>query len=110
MSLALENDEVDMAIMLTEGAIAAVSMGKKLKIHFPLVMSPLLWGVFVSARRKEPLPVHYAQGKFAISRLYSGSHLMAMFLAQRDNSVLSDLNFVVSRDLMGAKNALLSGD
>lgn len=110
MSQALENDEVDVAIMLTEGAIAAVSQGKAFQIRFPLVMSPLLWGVFVSAHRSKPLPESFQQGKFAISRPFSGSHLMAMFLAQRENCQLNDSNFVLSKDLDGAREALKNGD
>lgn len=110
MSAALENGEIDIAIMLTEGAIAAVSMQKQFQIRFPLVMSPLLWGVFTSANRTTALPENFAQSKFAISRPYSGSHLMAMFLAQRENNVLGDANFVISKDLEGARKALAEGD
>lgn len=110
MSQALEQQEVDMAIMLTEGAIAAIANGKPFKIWFPFVMSPLLWGVFASAHRKQALPTDLQLAKFAISRYNSGSHLMAKFLAQRDNTELNDDNFVLSNNLEGAREKLANGE
>jgi sulfonate transport system substrate-binding protein len=106
MSEALETDQIDMAIMLTEGAIAAVANGKDFQILFPFVMSPLLWGVFAKNSRRSAIPDSYANSRFAISRYQSGSHLMAMFLAQRENAVLNDTNFVLCQNLQGAREKL----
>lgn len=108
MCSALEAKELDMAIMLTEGAISAISEGKEFKILFPFVMSPLFWGVFISAKRDRPLPLAFQNAKFAISRLQSGSHLMAKYLSQRDGSNLSQQNFVICNDLKGARDAINS--
>lgn len=108
MTKALEDNELDLAIMLTEGAIAASAAGKPLKILFPFVMSPLLWGVFTSANRKKQLPANFKDSIFAISRFNSGSHLMAKFLAQRQLSELTDDNFIVSNDLSGARLKILN--
>lgn len=106
MIQALEQNEMDMVIMLTEGAIASISEGKNYKILFPFVMSPLLWGVFSSARRKHALPQSLETAKFAISRFNSGSHLMAKFLARRHNITLHDDQFVLSGNLEGARQVL----
>lgn len=108
MVQALERDELDMAIMLTEGAIAAVAGGKDYQILFPFVMSPLIWGVFTKNQRSKMLPVKYQDAKFAVSRMNSGSHLMSLFLAQRANESLTDSNFVISNDLQGAKEQINS--
>ena len=105
----LEKDEVDIAIMLTEGAIAAIDKGHDSKIRIPFVISPLIWGVFSSANRVEPLPNGYENAKFAVSRKFSGSHLMSQFLASKYGSNLSDENFVVSQNLKGAIEALETG-
>jgi len=110
MIQALEQDEMDMVIMLTEGAIASISEGKDYKILFPFVMSPLLWGVFTSAHRKHTLPKTLETAKFAISRFNSGSHLMAKFLARRHNITLDDSQFVLSGNLDGAREVLKNED
>lgn len=106
MIQALDTEELDMAIMLTEGAIAGIADGKSYKILFPFVMSPLLWGVFTSARRTKALPASLETAKFAISRFNSGSHLMAKFLARRHNITLQDSQFVLSGNLEGARKVL----
>lgn len=110
MSLALEADETDVAIMLTEGAIAAIAQGKVFSIRSPFVVSPLVWGVFASAGRPVYQLPAMQNAVFAVSRMYSGSHLMAQFLAQRSNVLLREDQFHISRDLDGARAALKSGE
>lgn len=110
MSTALAEDDLDMAIMLTEGAIAAISDGRPFRILFPFVMSPLQWGVFSSKTHPPPDDLPFGSARFAISRFHSGSHLMAKFLAQRHNAVLGNENFVLSHDLKGAREKLALGD
>ncbi|MFN4915564.1 MAG: hypothetical protein ACK5FT_09620 [Sphingomonadales bacterium] len=107
---ALRNGELDVAIMLTEGAVSAIAGGENFRIRLPFVMSPLIWGVFVNAKKgKDDLPA-LEQAKFAVSRIQSGSHLMAKFYAQRESGVsLRDEQFVVSRHIDGARKALAEG-
>jgi sulfonate transport system substrate-binding protein len=109
MSAALERKEIDIAIMLSEGALAAIDQKKDLKIRMPFVMSPLIWGVFAAAKRNIGDLPEMGKARFAVSRMYSGSHLMARFLAQRSKVVLDDSQFVISRDLEGARSALQEG-
>lgn len=106
MVAALENQEIDVALMLTEGAIAAITNGKKFRIRQPFVMSPLVWGVFSSADREIGQLPAYEKANFAVSRLNSGSHLMAQFLAKRYSVSLVPEQFVVSNNLDGARLAL----
>ncbi len=107
MAAALESGEIDIAIMLSEGAIAAIESGKPLCIEFPFVTSPLNWGIFTGAQQTD-LP-KLSEAIFAISRRHSGSHLMALFLAQKEGQALTVNNFLVTQDLAGAKAALQSG-
>jgi len=111
MSEALKNREIDIAVMLTEGAIAAIAGGEDFAIRLPFVMSPLIWGVFVNANKtNEELPV-LQQARFAVSRLQSGSHLMAKFFANREAGItLSDEPFVITQHIDGARKALAEGN
>ncbi|MBL7811874.1 MAG: ABC transporter substrate-binding protein [Bacteroidetes bacterium] len=106
MTEALLKKETDVAIMLTEGAIAAVAQGHPFAIRTPFVMSPLQWGVFGKNGRVKPWPDNFHTAVFAISRYNSGSHLMAQFLAQREGLQLSRDNFLVTQNLQGAREAL----
>jgi hypothetical protein len=57
----------------------------------------------------EDLP-ELGKAKFAVSRLQSGSHLMAKFYAQRETGVLlGDEQFVVSQNIDGARKVLANG-
>lgn len=111
MSEALKNREIDIAVILTEGAIAAIAGGEDFAIRLPFVMSPLIWGVFVNANKtNEELPV-LQQAKFAVSRLQSGSHLMAKFFANREAGItLIDEPFVITQHIDGARKALAEGN
>lgn len=110
MAEALRNGELDIAIMLTEGAVSAIAGGENFRIRLPFVISPLIWGVFVNAQREnEDLPA-LEKAKFAVSRLQSGSHLMAKFYAQRESGInLRDDQFVISSHINGAREALAEG-
>lgn len=110
MSEALKNKEIDIAVMLTEGAIAAIAGGENFCIRLPFVMSPLIWGVFVNAKRQPIELPDLKVAKFAVSRMKSGSHLMAKFFAQREAGVIiGDEQFVLSHNIDGARKALSEG-
>jgi ABC-type nitrate/sulfonate/bicarbonate transport system substrate-binding protein len=110
MSEALRNTDIDIAIMLTEGSIAAIAGGEKFSIRLPFVMSPLIWGVFASARKPDQDLPTLSEARFAVSRLQSGSHLMAKFFAQREAGIsLRENQFVVSQNIDGARKALTEG-
>lgn len=105
----LETGDADMALLLTEGAVAGVANGRRIRLLGGWVASPLRWGVHVaaasSARSASDLPGR----RFAISRYGSGSHLMAGIYAQQHDWPDAP-EFVVVDNLAGARRALAAGD
>lgn len=79
----LRDDELDMAVLVTEGAVRDILNGGPHRIVSTFVESALPWGVHVPAAS----PLHRQEDlkgvPFAISRLGSGSHIMAMLYAER---------------------------
>ncbi len=106
----LENEETDLAIILTEGIIKSISEGNPTKIIQQYIASPLLWGIHVGAKSQYKTVTDLAQSKAAISRFGSGSHLMAYVNAQNNGWKLNDLSFEVIHNLDGAVNALTNGE
>lgn len=118
MAKALADDEIDVAILLTEGIFKSIVKDKlKAKIAGVYVQSPLCWGVHTSAKEHhdglKSLDDLNANTRFAISRLTSGSHLMAFVLAQNQLEKgkpivenYADLKFEIIKNLVGAKEAL----
>ncbi len=103
---ALQNNQIDFALMLTEGALASIANNNPFKIWFPFVISPLIWGIFTTAKlAQQPLPA-YNQARFAVSRLYSGSHLMSQFLASQHGMHIPTHHFLITKDLEGAIHSL----
>jgi ABC-type nitrate/sulfonate/bicarbonate transport system substrate-binding protein len=111
MAQKLEEDTVDVAIMLSEGAVARAATGAPIKIVGTYVQSPLRWGIHV--RNGSPLKaIADLKGKiFGVSRMLSGSHLMAHVLAhQRGWNASSDAPVKVVNTLDGARAAMTAGE
>ena len=110
MTAAVEAGEVDAALVLTEGAMAAIGRGRPLRIEGWWVESPLDWGVHVGHHvRAESVGELDASARFAISRFGSGSHLMAHVLADEIGVELDKSSFVVCGGIDGAVEALTAG-
>lgn len=106
MAADLRENRLDMALLLTEGAIADISRGGNYRIAGLYVQSPLTWGIHV-ARQAPYGEVNELEGKtFAISRFGSGSHLMAFVNARQRGWKTEELNFSVVGNLEGARAAL----
>ncbi len=107
MCKALRNDELDLAIALTEGVVSDIMQGNPSKIVQFYVNSPLRWGIFVNAKSNINT-INEMQGhKYAISRYKSGSHLMAFVNASNNNlQINDDTDFEVVGNLDGARKAL----
>jgi len=103
---ALETGEIDMATLLTEGAVTAIAKGREIGLHSAFTTSPLLWGIHVAAEASQTKVDELKGKKFAISRFGSGSELMAYVLADRENWTLRDQQFVVVGGIDGAVEAL----
>lgn len=106
MAEALNKGEVDMAIMLTEGAVADIVKGGRNRIVGTYVNSPLTWGVHVNAQSPFKSVAELEGEKIAISRYQSGSHLMAFVHAQQQGWDTEALQFELVGGMAGAREAL----
>lgn len=105
----LKLGEVDMAVLLTEGAVKHISDGGSLKIVQGYVASPLLWGIHVAGSSAFSRIAELEHTKAAISRYGSGSHLMAYVLAKSQGWDPKRLTFEVVNTMDGAARALNEG-
>ncbi|HQX31396.1 MAG: ABC transporter substrate-binding protein [Flavobacteriales bacterium] len=101
----LHEDQVDMAVLVTEGAVRDILLGSPTRIVTTLVDSPLTWGVHVGSGTTVS---DLKQMPFAISRFNSGSHLMATVYAKKNGRTLTEKDFIIVNDLAGAVERLKS--
>ena len=110
LTRALRDNELDVALVLTEGAVADIIQHDKNRLVKIYVDSPLIWGIHVAAT-SDIKNVAAIQGKrIAISRYGSGSHLIAIVDAAERGWPTDDIEFVVVDNLDGARTALASGE
>lgn len=109
MAEMLEKGETELAIILTEGMIKAISDGNPSMIVQEYIGSPLLWGIHVAAQSPFKALSALKNTKAAISRFGSGSHLMTFVNAQNQGWDASHLKFEVVNTLDGAVEALTQG-
>lgn len=102
----LENNETDLAIILTEGIVKSITEGNPSKIVQEYIATPLLWGVHVAANSNYEVISDLENTKAAISRFGSGSHLMAYVNAQNQSWKINEDSFKVINNLEGAVQAL----
>jgi ABC-type nitrate/sulfonate/bicarbonate transport system substrate-binding protein len=105
MANALREGELDAALLLTEGAVAAVAGGAPLAIVSLYTDSPLLWGVHVPAASGFRAVAELNGARYAISRTGSGSHLMAFVHARSQGWNVERLKLVAVGNLDGAVEA-----
>ncbi len=106
MNSALRNNEIDVAIILTEGIIKDIIAGNPSKIVQTYVNSPLIWGIHVDANSSYTSLEDLKNTKAAISRMGSGSHLMAYVNAEKLQWDTKYLDFEIVGDIDGAVKAL----
>lgn len=109
MTRALREGELDMAIVLTEGAVADALVNDVNRLVKVYVDSPLIWGIHVAAESSIRRIAEIRGKSYAISRYGSGSHLIAIVDAAGRGWSGADIPFVVAGDLAGARRALASG-
>lgn len=102
MTQMLQDGEADMGIILTEGIIKSISQGNPCKIVQEYVSSPLLWGIHVDAKSERNSISDIKDDPVAISRMGSGSHLMAYINAQNQGWDTEKLQFEIINNLDGA--------
>ena len=102
----LRNDETDIAVILTEGIIKDIVAGNPCKIVQIYVESPLIWGIHVAENSKYKTLSDLENTKVAISRLGSGSQLMAYVNANNQDWKSQNLQFEIINTIDGAVEAL----
>ena len=111
MCEALAQEEVEVAVLLTEGIVAALLQGLNAKIVGTYVDSPLFWGIHVPATSPYTTPEQLAGLPFAISRFGSGSHLMTYVEAEARGWLAErEPRFVKVGDIEGARRAMAQGE
>lgn len=106
MAKDLRDGTIDLAVMLTEGAITEIVGGNPSRIISTYVQSPLNWGVHTSAKASIVDVSDVADKPFAISRFNSGSHLMAYVYGKNNGFKLDHSDFNLVQNLDGARHAL----
>jgi ABC-type nitrate/sulfonate/bicarbonate transport system substrate-binding protein len=109
MAKALREGELDAALLLTEGAVAAIAAGAPLKVASLYTDSPLVWGIHVPAASHFRKLAELRGARYAISRQGSGSHLMAFVHARTQGWPVEELSFVTVGNLAGAVDAFAAG-
>ena len=103
----IEEGSVDLAITVADAFIAGKAKGRPIQICGTWVQSPLVWaiagagtnGSFDTFEKLGRRKMNNREGlSFGISRLGSGSHTMAFYLAQQNNIPKSSLSFAVQND------------
>lgn len=76
----LSSANLDMAVVLTEGIVAHCAQEHDCCIVAPYVDTPLTWGIYVGADTTLTHLAGLRHAEVAVSRLGSGSHLMAKIM------------------------------
>lgn len=107
MTEALKQNSIEMAVVLTDGIVKAISDGISSKIVQTFVKSPLIWGIHVATKSNYTKVSELKNAQAAISRMGSGSHLMAYLQAQKLGwNTTRELHFKIIKNLEGGVKAL----
>lgn len=98
----LRTGEVDLAMLVTEGAVRDILNGNPSRIVSHYVDTPLTWGVHVGADSTISTLDELKGAPFAISRHNSGSHLAALAYARSRGWSPTEQDLIVVNDLKGA--------
>ena len=105
----LRDGETDIAVILTEGIVKDIVAGNPSKIVQVYVESSLIWGIHVAAQSNFKTLSDLENKKVAISRLGSGSQLMAYVNADNQGWKTDNLQFEIVNTIDGAVEALTNG-
>lgn len=98
----LREGEIDIAMLVTEGAVRDILNGNPSRIISHYADSPLTWGVHVGAGSGIGNAAELKGIPFATSRINSGSHLAAVNYARHHGWALDAKDLIVVNDLQGA--------
>jgi ABC-type nitrate/sulfonate/bicarbonate transport system substrate-binding protein len=102
----LRNQDTDMAIILTEGIIKDIALGNPSVIIQKYIETPLIWGVHIPYQFDYQNINDLKHQKIAISRLGSGSHLMSMLWAKKNNWDFTQNQYQIVNTIDGAVKSL----
>ncbi|KAF2513855.1 substrate-binding domain-containing protein [Flavobacterium foetidum] len=102
----LRDGETDIAVILTEGILKDIAAGNPSKIVQIYVQSPLIWGIHVAAKSDFQSLEDLKNKKVAISRIGSGSQLMAYVNANEQGWETDAIEFEIVNTIDGAVEAL----
>lgn len=105
----LRDGETDIAVILSEGIVKDIVGGNPSKIVQVYVESPLVWGIHVDAKSKYQTLSDLENTTVAISRLGSGSQLMAYVNANNQGWDTDNLKFEIVNTIDGAVESLSKG-
>ncbi|GAB3723508.1 substrate-binding domain-containing protein [Flavobacterium koreense] len=106
----LRDGETDIAVILSEGIVKDINAGNPSKIVQVYVESPLIWGIHVAANSNFKKLSDLENKKVAISRLGSGSQLMAYVNANNQGWSTEKLQFEIVNTIDGAVESLTKGE
>lgn len=106
----LRDGETDIAVILSEGIVKDINAGNPSKIVQVYVESPLIWGIHVAANSNFKTLSDLENKKVAISRLGSGSQLMAYVNANNQGWSTENLQFEIVNTIDGAVESLTKGE
>ena len=106
----LDTEDLDLAIVLTEGIVKHIADGSKARIVQHYVKSPLIWGIHCSPSFLERGNLDLSQARFARSKEGSGSHIMAFVDAHQKSYSISEDNFVTVGNIEGAVSAFMKDE
>ena len=109
MTAAMSSGELDIALLLTEGAITNILRGHPNRIVKVYVDSPLIWGIHVAASSAIESINQIRNKVYAISRAGSGSHLIAIVDANERGWPTAEMKFSKVNNLAGAREKLANG-
>ena len=105
----LRNGDTDIAVILTEGIVKDIVQGNPAKIVQVYVETPLVWGIHVAAKSTFNNLSELENATAAISRIGSGSQLMAYVNAANQGWNTENLKFEIVNTIDGAVQALTNG-
>ncbi|KAG6812971.1 hypothetical protein H0H92_015090 [Tricholoma furcatifolium] len=106
----LTNDEIDVAIALTDPLISGIANGSKAyKLVGSFVSTPLNWAV-IAGRDANIADIPSLEGKtIGISRQGSGSQTMAYVMALQEGWSTENLKFKINNDIRGLIDSVNEG-
>ena len=109
MTSLMKSGQLDIALLLFEGAVTNILRGNANRIVKVYVESPLIWGIHVAATSEFQNVEDIREKVYAISRAGSGSHLIAIVDAGERGWPTADMKFSKVTNLAGAREKLANG-